>query len=260
MNRSAVYQSPALCKAALKARFRFWRRKLFELCGSGKYTARPSLNGLDAKLEKYLDFKRGFFIEAGGNDGFLQSNTFYLEFGKRWRGLLVEPVPELFQRCQALRKRSQVFHAALVAPSHEDRVVKIHYAGLMSVGEGAMPAGDLEEHVRRGMDLQRIDRSYVVEAPARTLESILDEAGIGTRKIDFLSLDIEGGELAALEGLNLAKYRPEYILVEARYYDEVDRFLVSNSYVQLEKMSMHDYLYGDAEAGFGKGSEPIAVL
>ena len=40
---------------------------------------KPALNGLDNKLEGYLNYKNGFFIEAGANDGYSQSNTNYLE-------------------------------------------------------------------------------------------------------------------------------------------------------------------------------------
>ncbi len=36
-----------------------------------KYTA---LNELDKKLEKYLDFDHGYFVELGANDGLTQSN------------------------------------------------------------------------------------------------------------------------------------------------------------------------------------------
>ena len=54
------------------------------------------LNGLqDKKVLKYLPTAPGFFIEAGANDGLKQSNTFYLESRRGWRGLLVEPIPEL---------------------------------------------------------------------------------------------------------------------------------------------------------------------
>lgn len=233
-------------------RYRRARRRLFEFFGDARFTPRPSLNELDLKLEKYLDFKRGFFIEAGGNNGFKQSNTYFLEFGKRWRGVIVEPIPALYAQCKTLRRRSKVFNAALVSPFHDGAVVKIHYADLMSVGEGAMPANELAEHIRRGLEMQRIDESYLIEAPARTLESLLDEAKVEPSGIDFLSLDIEGGELGALQGLNIRKYRPRYILVEARYHGEVDRFLVNSGYVQLEQMSVHDYLYGDEEAKFGK--------
>ena len=61
--------------------------------------------------------------------------------------------------------------------------------------------------------------------------------------IDFFSLDVEGYELNVLEGLNLTKYRPGYILVEARFFEEVNDFLEMHQYKLVEKMSYHDYLY-----------------
>ena len=58
---------------------------------------KPSLNALDDKLAQYLDFNNGYFVEAGANDGFKQSNTFYLENARGWKGALIEPIPELYQ-------------------------------------------------------------------------------------------------------------------------------------------------------------------
>jgi len=37
------------------------------------------LNNLDQKIEKYLDFDNGFFVELGANNGIEQSNTLYFE-------------------------------------------------------------------------------------------------------------------------------------------------------------------------------------
>ena len=54
------------------------------------YKSRPALNDLDRKLEKYLNYRDGYFIECGANDGYSQSNTYFLEKKLNWRGLLVE--------------------------------------------------------------------------------------------------------------------------------------------------------------------------
>ena len=65
-----------------------WRRRLCEAVGIRRYS-RLALDGLDAKLEQHLDFDGGFFVEAGANDGLTQSNTYYFERWRGWRGLLV---------------------------------------------------------------------------------------------------------------------------------------------------------------------------
>jgi hypothetical protein len=52
----------------------------------------------------------------------------------------------------------------------------------------------------------------VIEVLARTLTSVLEEAG--TTSIDFLSLDVEGFEPQVLRGLDFDRFQPEWILIE----------------------------------------------
>lgn len=217
------------------------RRRVYELVGNPKYS-RPSLNDLDYKLAKYLNFKGGFFIEAGANDGYSQSNTYYLEKLLGWQGVLVEPVPELYERCRKERRKAHVYNYALVAKDYAEPTVEVHFANLMSVVEGSRETSEAQaKHIADGLRVQNLAKSYTVRVPARTLESILDELS-NPLNIDFLSLDVEGYELKVLEGLNLKKYSPKYILVEATFFDRVDSFL-ANMYEPVEQMSHHDYLY-----------------
>jgi hypothetical protein len=81
---------------------------------------------------------------------------------------------------------------------------------------------------------------------ARTLDSVLDEAGIGT--FDFLSLDVVGYELSALRGLDLRRHRARYILVEAwddTRHAQIASHLSQFAYREIAQMGeMHcDYLY-----------------
>lgn len=218
-----------------------WRRRLFELAGSRRYS-RPGLGDLDARLAPYLGFEGGFFIEAGANDGYAQSNTYYLERYLGWSGVLIEGIPELYARCRRLRRRSRVYPCALVAPDYPDATVPMHFANLMSVVDGSLKTADAQDQqIRTGLEIQSLDATYTVAVPARTLASILDELPQPVH-IDFFSLDVEGAELAVLEGLNLEKYRPVYILVEARFFDEVDVYLQPH-YTLVGQLSHHDYLY-----------------
>jgi len=208
--------------------------------------SKPSLNDLDNKLSKYFNFKKGFFIEVGANDGYSQSNTYYLEKKKKWVGLLVEGIPELFDKCKKERKKSIVKNCALVSNDFKDSTVTMHYAHLMSVVDGSLKViEDQNNQLKRGVNIQKLEGSYSVDVLARTLESILDNVK-GLPIINFFSLDVEGYELNVLKGLNLSKYRPNYILVEARFFDEVNNFLEKHQYKIVEKMSSLDYLYKDS--------------
>lgn len=217
------------------------RRRAFELVGNARYS-RPALHELDDKLRPYLDRDGGFFIEAGANDGYRQSNTYYLERMRGWRGLLVEAIPALYQHCCRERTRSRVVQCALVDQTYEQATIKMHFANLMSVAEGSLQSADeLAQHLSSGLEVQGLAESYEVEVPARTLESILDELQPPS-EIDFFSLDVEGCESAVLRGLNLDRYAPRYLLVEARYLEQVNDVL-QDRYRLIEQFTYHDYFY-----------------
>ncbi len=76
--------------------------------------------------------------------------------------------------------------------------------------------------------------------PARTLTSILDQHLI--QRIDLLSLDVEGFELDVLKGIDFDKYKPCFMLIEARFRDEIDSFL-KPLYEPITELSYHDVLY-----------------
>jgi hypothetical protein len=79
-----------------------------------------------------------------------------------------------------------------------------------------------------------------LDVVAATLTSVLDKYGFGA--IDFLSLDVEGYELGVLKGLDFDRYRPSFMLVEARFRDEIDEFL-RPIYQPIAELSHHDVLY-----------------
>ena len=72
-------------------------------------------------------------LSAGGNDGFTQSNTYALERRHGWRGILVEPVPELARACALERPGARVVRAALVADDNTGAEVTLRFGGLMTL-------------------------------------------------------------------------------------------------------------------------------
>lgn len=227
-----------------KILFRFVdRRRLYEFFGNPKYS-KPALNSIDDKLAKYLGYGGGFFIEVGANDGFTQSNTYYLEKFLGWSGILIEPIPNLFEQCRRTRKNSVAFNCALVSNDHNSKAVSMRYANLMSLTEGAFADSSIEnEHISAGLKVQNIDGSYKIDVPAKTLESILDDVKDKPATIDFFSLDVEGYELNVLKGLNLERYRPGYLLLEDLFNTWDLHSYLADYYSLVEKFTDHDYFY-----------------
>lgn len=224
--KSAIYESTLGFEA------RLIHRKLFSNAG---------LNNLDQKIFKYLPVGKGIFIEAGANDGINQSNTYFLERNHGWTGILVEPIPRLYERCKRARPQSRVVNAALVGPENQDKDITILDLGLMSVVDGSLGGGEPEKtHIEFGRSFS--GRKFAKSiATGVTLSKLIDEHG--SNQIAFLSLDLEGYELEALKGLDLERHQPSCILVETKQLDEVYS-IIGHRYELLEKITHHDYIFG----------------
>jgi FkbM family methyltransferase len=131
----------------------------------------------------------GVFVDVGAGDGRRGSNTLALE-RRGWRGLCVEPDPR---------------HWA---------VLKARVCDLADVAVDEV-AGYRALHLHA-----RATHSSLLAVPAvRTrivrcerLETLLQESGIG--RIDLLSIDTEGTELAVWRSFDAMVHRPSVVVVE----------------------------------------------
>jgi hypothetical protein len=202
-----------------------------------------SLNDLDKKLEKYLDFDSGYFVELGANDGVNQSNTLFFERFRGWSGVLIEPFKPNFEELIHNRSSANFFkNAACVGPTYTYPTVELAFSNLMTSTLGIN--SDIQDPV--GHAIQGTEfwggKAFIFKAPASTLNSILIEANAPSL-IDLLSLDVEGVELEVLKGIDHSKFRFRYICVESRHLEEVKQYLFEQNYFHIEVLSTHDYLF-----------------
>jgi FkbM family methyltransferase len=202
------------------------------------------LNELDKKLVEFVTPKDGYFVELGANDGITQSNTKHFELHKGWRGVLIEPSPNQFKILKKSRsKRSQFYNFACVGFDYPYETVKLLYSNLMTVAlQGRNDIQDPKAHAKGGERFSKKEITFEFEVKARTLQSILNEAN-SPAVVDLLSLDVEGGELEVLSGIDFNRTNFKHILVETRSIEELTTFLQSKNYVLLEKLTYHDYLF-----------------
>jgi FkbM family methyltransferase len=220
--------------------YRILNKKKYYIA-DGQYYA---LDGIDIKLKKYLNYDNGFYIEVGANDGIKQSNTFYLEKEKNWRGVLVEPSPNNYILCKHNRSNSNnVYCNACVSFNYKEKFVEMAYSDLVST------ALNLESdtsnpllQAQSGLPSFGKDEIPVYGAIAKTMNALLIDSH-SPREIDFFSLDVEGAEIEVLKGIDYNKYKFKFILVESRDITRIETFLKNYNYRLIEKLSHHDYLF-----------------
>ena len=215
------------------------RRNAFERLGSDRYS-HPAYDDLDRKLAAYLPERGCTFVEAGAYDGYWGSNTYWFERFRGWSGVLIEPLPEMARLARKERPRSQVFQCALVPPEYPNTRVTLLFGGIMSVVAGAWD-GEEEEHARVGAGSSE---TFEIDVPARLLSDVLDEASLD--RIDLVTLDVEGYEPAALRGLDLARHRPRFLLIEMldeRRERPAIEAILGAAYHYEAQLSIRDHLY-----------------
>jgi FkbM family methyltransferase len=159
-----------------------------------------SQNGEDQVLSKIFKQIPGVCVEVGAHNGVDLSNTYHFEqIG--WTCILVEPNPIL---CRDIRQRrsanSTLFECAA---SNRSGMSPLNVGlGTLDVYSTLVPLGKNDS----------AERFRTVVVPVRTLDSMLQEAGI--RAVDFISIDVEGHELSVLQGLSLSRWNPRVVLVE----------------------------------------------
>ena len=199
-------------------------------------------NELDLKLKKYLNFSDGFFIELGAHDGITQSNTFYYEKKYNWKGILIEPVPKLFNYCKKYRSNKNLYFCnACVSFDFNKDKVKLIYSNLMTTAVD-LTSNDYRKKHLADPELNFFEKNNYFYANARTLSSILKESK-APNIIDFFSLDVEGAEFDVLNGIDFSIYNFKYIIIETDNFERLDEFMTNKNYKFINKYNSNDYLY-----------------
>lgn len=197
-----------------------------------------------------LNFKNGYYIEAGANDGIRQSNSLYLENVLDWKGILIEPNIKKMELCKKHRSPLNLFYSCALSSDESINIINGNFnedcggESLMACSSSLIELDYYDETFKNEIK-EKIKTREQISVPAKTLNSILKENNI--KYVDFLSLDLEGYELEALKNFNFNEIDIKYILIETAsrlsYQNAVHSFMQSKGYVYYEKISNNDDLY-----------------
>jgi FkbM family methyltransferase len=163
-----------------------------------------SRNFEDVILQRVLaDVKDGCYVDAGASHPVSDSNT-YAFYEKGWRGIAIDAI-DYGEAWREERIEDIFVNAALGAKPGEMTFHVFRETPQISTGSQASLALWRE-------DGRAPDTALVV--PVLTLDGLLEEHLQG-RVLHLLAIDVEGMEKEVLAGLDLRKYRPWVVIVEA---------------------------------------------
>lgn len=189
-------------------------------------------DGLDRKMLDYINYKNGFYIECGANDGVNQSTTWYFERTLQWKGLLIEPIQSVFTELKKNRnKKNYFYNTALRSFKYKKNYLDLYfYKNDTLITRSAL---DKKKRLK-------------VKVKCTNLNNILDEIK-APNIIDFFSLDVEGDEFHVLSGINFKKYKFKFFLIESSNFIKLNRILTKYKYTFVKKLYAggiySDYLF-----------------
>ncbi len=176
----------------------------------------------DLVIDALFSHRRdGFYVDVGANDPDIFSNT-KLFYGRGWRGINVEPEPNL--------------HAGLCAKRDRDINLKVGVGPAPGTMTFYRMSADTLSSFNKQAALQAgklYGATLVSEEPTPVVRLVdIFESHLGGITIDFMSVDAEGYDLAVLESNDWARFRPALIIVEINVGgDDIIKFLQQHDYI-----------------------------
>jgi FkbM family methyltransferase len=179
----------------------------------------------------FQDRLDGFYVDVGAYRARAFSTTAYLDHELGWNGIAIDAQANLASEWATLRPRAKFF--SYIVTDHSGGTETLYVSGPISSVKQSHKA-EVDEIL--GLpEATRLAAERKIDVETITLNDLLDREGV--TKIDFLSMDIEQGEPAALAGFDIQRFRPELVCVEAfpTVHDQLVAYFAENDYVRIEK-------------------------
>ena len=176
----------------------------------------------------FRDRRDGVFLDVGAYHWKNASTTLYLEKHLGWSGIAIDALEEFEAGYLENRPRTRFFTRIVSDESGVMTTLYVH-GGVTSVNK---------DHYKQFKKLKAAP--VPIQVVSVTLNDLLAEAGV--ESIDFLSMDIEGAEPAALAGFDIERFRPELVCIEASasILDQLLSYFAEHGYERIDAYLEYD--------------------
>lgn len=168
----------------------------------------------------------GTYIEVGGCDGILYSNTKTLEDFFGFTGILIEPQPYFYSKLIKNRSQNKCFNRAV---SNSD------YKYISFVGDNA--EGGIYENTNT--DIKKYNW-HPYQVHNSKMKDIIKESGF--KYIDFLIIDVEGSELELLKSIDFSF--PIFCIIIEAHSGEQEKNKIFGNYLK-----QHGFTFKERQRG-----------
>lgn len=177
-----------------------------------------SQDGQDKYLETniFKGFKNGFFVDVGAHDGISINNTLYFERYNGWTGINIEPIESVYNKLVTNRPFCVNINCAVSnTDGNAEFILNKGYtemiSGLKSSYDGRHMSRLQKENIMTNSTTE------IVNVCTQRLETIFDEQGVTC--VNYMSVDVEGGEYDVIKSINFDKVFIDVIGFENNYND-----------------------------------------
>lgn len=191
------------------------------------------------------------FVQIGSNTGAVENDPIRDFIKSGWRGVLIEPVPSLFEELKKTYAGYQNLSFENVAISNRKGMAKFYRVKEHAV-KNSFPIhwtdqlGTLQpEIIFKTFPFITEQDLYTIDVPCMTLQEIVDKHQL--IDIDLLQIDAEGQDAPILLSIDFERFRPKMIIFEHLHMRE-DQFteclfhLKIHGYSVIERTKMDTFV------------------
>ena len=185
--------------------------------------------GVDMLADDFFKKKKyGVYIDIGCHQPFLNNNTYRL-YKRGWTGINIDLDFNSIDLFNFFRKNDFNINTAISDKNEETDLYFFHNRS--AINTLSKESGVKAKEIRK--------------IKTHTLNDIIENSPFKDKKINYLSIDVEGHEISVLNGFDLNKYKPELVIIEfidtkikEFYLNQIDNIISSDIY---NFMTKHDY-------------------
>ena len=174
--------------------------------------------------KEVFNFKRkGFFVDLAATDGVHENNTFFLEKRLGWKGICIEPNKNFYKKL--IKNRSAKCLCQIIS----NKKSNVEYLANGGIGGIIGDEFDNNEKKRKKLIQKAKKNGNIEKRETSSFVDVLKKTKM-PKRIDYLSLDVEGAEYEILKKFPFNKYKFMSMTIE-RPPKKLNNLLFKNGYL-----------------------------